>query len=113
MHRVFVVETESSMYHGTYDVPYAGLSFTMAKERANDYRLAKIKVWLEGTHIETYAKQKAEGKEEREWVKTYDRKEKLAEEIRKSTLELESLVAANILLQEEKQCSTSLEKTAE
>lgn len=111
MHRVYVTETDRTMYHGTFDVPYAGLDFKMAKERAR-YG-AKITVWLEGTHIETYERRTVEGYKEKQWVKTYDRKEKLAEEIRKANLELESLVAANILLQEEKQCSTSLEKTAE
>ncbi len=100
MHRVFVVEAVSSMYHGTLEVPYAGLDFKMATERAR-YG-AKITVWLEGTHIETYERRTVEGHKEKQWMKTYDRKEKLAEEIRKANLELESLVAANILLQEEK-----------
>lgn len=111
MHKIYTSLSISSYRGEIDDVAYAGLSFDMAKERA--YRGSdKIKVWLEGVHIETYQKQKVEGKDEREWVKTYDRKDKLAEQIKSANMELDALTAAHILLQEEeKKCSTSLGKT--
>ncbi|QEG04302.1 hypothetical protein [Bacillus phage BC-T25] len=85
----------------------------MAKERSNNYSNATITVWLEGTHIETYRYKVAEGTKEWDWVKTYDRKEKLAEQIKSAHMELQALESAHILLQEENKCSTSSEKTAE
>lgn len=100
MHKVYVTEAAHSMYHGTYHVPYAGMDFRMAKERAGTS--AVIKVWLEGTHIETYERRKVEEHEPKQWVKIFDRKVRLEEEIRKANLELDALTAAHILLQEEK-----------
>ncbi|ALA13069.1 hypothetical protein TSARBOMBA_230 [Bacillus phage TsarBomba] len=117
MHKIYVTVNVSNFDGEVKGIPYAGLNFDMAKERYDYGRASKIEVWLEGVHIETHQFQKVTNKEENndyDWVKVYDRKDKLEEQIKKANTELEALMAAHILLQEEdKKCSTSLEKTAE
>jgi len=102
MHKIYTTVDVSHFREDITGIPYTGLSFEMAKERSNYGSSSKIEVWLEGVHIETYMFRRVKGEGDKyEWQKTYDRKEKLEEQIRKANLELDALTAAHILLQEE------------
>ncbi|QEG13622.1 hypothetical protein MARVELLAND_99 [Bacillus phage vB_BspM_MarvelLand] len=115
MHKIYTTINKNMFDGGISGIPYAGLDFKMAKERSNMRANATIEVWLEGIHIETYSRgELQEDSLGYEWEKTYDRKASLEQQIKKANMELDALTAAHILLQEEdKKCSTSLEKTAE
>jgi len=103
MHKIYTTINRNNFNGEINNIPYSGLSFDMAKERSNNYSNSTITVWLEGTHIETYRYKAIEGSDNKyDWIKTYDRKEKLAEQIKSAHMELQALEAAHILLQEEK-----------